>query len=157
MFSVTNGCQPQCFIGLSTSMFYRSTLQPAPLISQNYIWNYTHFSPLSPHSGWHDFSFPRSVRVLGMWSSSRFKKLLYSTKYLWWIAEKKFYDRLIKSESLWKNRHREYWCNLTLIIMDCEWIGEFFIISLNISWGLLGAGRPCNFAITEHKIWNPEI
>lgn len=58
MLSKTNGCQPVCFIGLSTSMFYRSTLQPALLISRNY----THYV-LSPnltaglsYVTWHFFS-----------------------------------------------------------------------------------------------------
>ena len=162
MLSKTNGCQPLCFISLSTSMFYRSTLQPAPLISQNYIWNYTHFSPLSPHSRWHDISFPRSVVCVSSWHVIfiTLQNIFVLYKIFWWIARKKLYainwkvlNRLIKSESLKGKKITEYyWCNLTLIIMDCEWIGKFFIISLNISWGLLGVGRPCNFAITEQKI-----
>ena len=143
-------CQPLCFIGLYFSQQPNSFREIILILL-------TFPSYQACCVTWHAISCPQSVSSWHLIFSSCFKKLLYSTKYLWWIAEKKFYDRLIKSESLWKNRHREYWCNLTLIIMDCEWIGEFFIISLNISWGLLGAGRPCNFAITEHKIWNPEI
>ena len=92
VLSKTNGCQPLCFIGLSTSVFYRSARQVAQ--PTHFVQNYTHFYLLSAIiPRWLcDTTFPcHGLWVLGIWTSSRFKTYLCSTKYFWWIAGKKFY------------------------------------------------------------------
>ena len=145
-------CQPLCFIGLHFNQphSFRKIISEIILI-------FPHFHLIA---GDMTFLFHGLCEFLACdlhHASKHFcalqNILMNCTKKAIYAINWKVLNRLIKSESLKGKKITEYyWCNLTLIIMDCEWIGKFFIISLNISWGLLGVGRPCNFAITEQKI-----